>query len=90
MRKLVVAAALVGFLGAVSAASAGEATGVITGVDPANGTITLSNGQTFTLANQQFKAGSSVAENYKAGDKVRVIYRQLNGQPTATAVSSRG
>jgi Cu/Ag efflux protein CusF len=90
MKKLVVTAALVGFMGATSAALAAEATGVITGVDAANGTITLNNGQTFALANQRQDSGPSVAENFRPGDKVQVIYRQLNDQPTATAITPRG
>jgi hypothetical protein len=90
MKMLVVAAAVVGFIGASSAAFAAEANGVITGVDPVNGTITLDNGQTFALANQKANAGWSIADNFRRGEKVQVIYRQLNGEPTATAVTPRG
>jgi hypothetical protein len=90
MKKLVVAAALIGFMGTTSAAFAAEATGIITGVDPVNGTITLDNGQTFALANQKPDAGWSLADNFRRGEKVQVIYRQLNGEPTATAVTPRG
>ena len=90
MRKFVVAAALVGVLGASSAAFAGEVAGVITGVDAGNHTITLSNGKTFSLANESQGSASSLADNFKPGDKVQVIYRNLNGTPTATAVTPRG
>lgn len=90
MRKFFAAAALVGVLGASTAAFAGEATGVVTGVDPSSNTITLDNGRTFSLASGKETAGSSVVDNFKPGDKVRVIYRELNGSPTATSISPRG
>ena len=90
MRRFVAAAAIAGFLGPSVAAFAGEAVGVVTGVDASSHTITLGNGQTFTLANEAQGSGASLADNFKPGDKVHVIYRNLNGTPTATTVSPRG
>jgi Cu/Ag efflux protein CusF len=90
MRKLMIAAGAIALLGAVSAASAGEAVGVITGVDASANSITLSNGRTFSLANVPNNNHSSLADNFKPGDKVHVIYQQLNGQPTATQITPRG
>lgn len=89
MRKLMIAGA-VALLGSVAVANAAEVSGVITGVDASNHTITLNNGRTFALANEQSGSGSSLANNFKPGDKVHVIYRELNAQPTATVISPRG
>ncbi len=89
MRKLMIAGA-VALLGSIGVANAGEATGVITGVDASSHTITLNDGRTFAIANEKKDSDYSLADNFKPGDKVRVLYRQLNGEPTATSVTPRG
>jgi opacity protein-like surface antigen len=86
MRKLMIAAALV--LGSLSAASAAEVVGTISAVDPNAHTVTLTNGQTFRLFEGQ-NTGESVASNFRAGDKVKIQYQQLNLEPTATAITVR-
>jgi len=68
MRKSAIALAAAALFGAVSIASAADVTGTIKSIDMTAKTVTLDNGQTFTL-------GSSVqASNFKAGDKVKVTY----------------
>jgi hypothetical protein len=86
MRKLIIAAALV--LAGVSAAAAGEVNGTISAVDPNAHTVTLTNGQTFRL-NEGPDAAGSIASNFRPGEKVKVSYRNLNLEPTATGIVVR-
>ncbi len=71
MRKSMIAAGAAALLVASSlAALAAEVDGSIASVDPGTNTITLTDGNTYTLP-----AGVSAAA-LQAGTKVRVIYQQ--------------
>ena len=78
MRKLVIAAA---FLAASTfGALAAEATGAITSIDTAAGTVTLEDGKVYVLP-----AGFDAA-SIKVGDKVKVTFDEADGKMTATEV----
>jgi hypothetical protein len=87
MRKLMIAAAFV--LAGVTAAAASEVNGTISAVDPEAHSVTLTNGQTFWLNEGRNVSSGSIASNFRAGDKVKILYRTLNFEPTATSVSIR-
>jgi Cu/Ag efflux protein CusF len=83
MRKFMIAASAAALLATVSLAAAADATGAIQAVDVAAGTVTLDNGQTFTLS-ADLKAA---AANWKVGDKVKITYDQAGDKMNATAVA---
>lgn len=91
MRKLMIAASAAALLAGVSVASAAEVTGTISAVDDSSHTITLDSGQTFALANADAQSKTSgqsaVASSFKAGDKVKIVYDEVDGKLTATQVS---
>jgi Cu/Ag efflux protein CusF len=88
MRKLMIAASAAALLGLVSAASAAEVTGTVSAVDEANHTITLDSGQTFQVANAKNDATKSdAAASFKAGDKVTIVYDEVEGKLTATQIT---
>jgi Cu/Ag efflux protein CusF len=90
MRKLMIAASAVAFMGFVTAASAAEVTGTVSAVDAANHTITLDSGQTFEIANAQSSGDSGAtdpASAFKAGDKVTIVYDDTGGKLTATQIT---
>ncbi len=82
MRKIMVAASAVALLAASTmAALAAEASGKIQSVDPAAGTVTLADGNTYMLP-QNFDAAS-----LQVGQGVTITYEPgANGTMTATAV----
>jgi hypothetical protein len=82
MKKLVTAAGASALLLISSlAAFAEEASGAITAVDPAAGTVTLADGQTFTLPE------SIDAASLQVGQEVTIMYDEgTDGSMTATAV----
>ncbi|MBZ9934764.1 DUF1344 domain-containing protein [Mesorhizobium sp. BR1-1-16] len=64
MRGLMIAAATIGLLvSAGSAMAAQEAQGTISQVNPATGTLTLQNGQTYTFSNPTVLIGFIPGEN---------------------------
>jgi len=83
MRKLMIAASAAAMLAASSlSALAAEATGAITAIDPAAGTVTLADGQVFTLP-AEFDAAS-----LQVGQDVTITYEQgADGSMTASAVT---
>ena len=83
MRKLMIAASAAALLATVSIAAAADVTGTIKSIDATAGTVTLDNGQTFTLAADL----KSQAASWKVGDKVKVTYEQSGAAMNATAVS---
>jgi Cu/Ag efflux protein CusF len=90
MRKLMIAASAVAFMGFATAASAAEVTGTVSAVDAANHTITLDSGQTFDVANAQSakdQGATDAASNFKAGDKVTIVYDDTGGTLTATQIT---
>jgi len=85
MRKLMITAGAAALLAASSlAALAADATGSITAVDTAAGTVTLDNGSTFALP-ANFDAAS-----LQVGTKVTVTYEDVGGRMTATTISVGG
>lgn len=81
MHKLMVATSAVVMLAASSmAALAAEATGAITSIDPAAGTVTLEDGSTFTLASPADVAA------LKVGDHVIITYEESDGKLMASEV----
>jgi Cu/Ag efflux protein CusF len=71
MHKLIVATSAAALLAASSlAALAAEATGAITSIDPAAGTVTLEDGSTYTLASPADVATLQV------GDQVTITYEE--------------
>jgi Cu/Ag efflux protein CusF len=90
MRKLMIAASAVAFMGFVTAASAAEVTGTVSAVDTANHTITLDSGQTFDLANMQTPSQvdkTDQAATFNTGDRVTIVYSDIGGKLTATQIS---
>lgn len=81
MNRLMIAASAAALL-AVSSfpVLAAEVTGAITAVDPAAGTVTLDNGNTYVLP-VDFDIAS-----LQAGAMVKITYEESNGQLTITAV----
>ena len=83
MKKLMIAVGAAGLLAASSlAAFADQAQGAITAVDPTAMTVTLDDGNTYTLP-------SSVdAASLKVGEKVTIQFQKDNsGKMTATEVA---
>jgi Protein of unknown function (DUF1344) len=86
MRKLMMAAGAAAMLAASTlAALAAEANGTIQSVDPAAGTVTLADGNTYKLP-AQFDAASLTP-----GQAVTITYDQgADGSMQATAVTPNG
>ncbi len=83
MKKLATIAGAAAFLaGSSFAALAAEATGVITSVDPAAGTIMLDNGNTYVLPPEIDIAMLA------AGSQVTVTYEEVGGQLAVIAVET--
>jgi Cu/Ag efflux protein CusF len=81
MKKLMIAASAAALVAVSSlAAYAAEATGAIKSIDAASMSVTLDDGNVYTLPSG-FDAAS-----LKAGDKVTITYDNANGKMTATAV----
>jgi Cu/Ag efflux protein CusF len=81
MKKLMMAASAAVLLGASSLAHAGDATGTITSVDLAAGTVTLDGADTFLLP-PTIDAGE-----LKLGEKVTITFEEQDGKMTATDVT---
>ena len=98
MKKLMTAAAAAAILAASSfAAFAAEATGSITSIDVAAGTIVLDDGNTYLVAAvegsgdaaapaTENSATPTVLASFKAGDKVKITFEDVNGTLTASKV----
>lgn len=82
MRRLMVAASAAAMLAASSlAAYAAEASGAVTAIDPAAGTVTLADGKVYVLP-----AGFDAA-SIAVGDDVTITFDEADGQMTATEVT---
>jgi Cu/Ag efflux protein CusF len=81
MKKLILAAAAAGLITAATAASAADMTGTIKSLDSAKDTITLDNGQVFSLPASIKVAG------FKVGEKVKVTYAKMNNKMDVSAVT---
>jgi Cu/Ag efflux protein CusF len=86
MRKLIVAVSAAAMLAASSlAAFAEEATGAITAIDPAAGTVTLADGNTYTLPTPEDAASLQV------GQEVTITFEEgTDGSKMATEVVPAG
>lgn len=83
MNRLMIAAGAAALLAASSlSAFAAEVTGSITAVDPAAGTVTLDDGNTYVLP-----ANFDLA-SLQAGAMVKIIYEEADGKLTITSVES--
>jgi Cu/Ag efflux protein CusF len=83
MNKLMIAASAAAlFVASSLSALAAEVTGAITAVDPAAGTVTLDDGNTYLLP-----ADFDVA-SLTAGAMVTITYEEVDGQMQITAVES--
>jgi hypothetical protein len=81
MHKLIVAASAAALMAASTlSAIAAEATGAIASIDPAAGTVTLADGQVFTLP-AEFDTAS-----VQVGQEVTITYEEADGQMTASEV----
>jgi len=80
MKKLMIAAGAAALFATMSLANAAEATGMISSIDAAGGTVTLDNGSTYALP------ATVAAADLKVGAKVKITYDEANGKMTATAV----
>ena len=83
MRKLMVAASAAAMLAASTmAAFAAEATGAITAIDPAAGTVTLADGNTYTLPAPEDTATLQV------GQEVTITFEEgADGSKVASEVA---
>lgn len=81
MNKLMIAASAAALFAGVSVANAAEATGTISNIDVAGGTVTLDNGATYSLP------ASVAAADLQVGAKVKVTYDEADGKMTATAIA---
>lgn len=83
MKKLMIAAGAAGLFAMSSmAALADEAQGSITSIDPTAMTVTLDDGNTYTLP------ASIDAASLQVGEKVKVEFsKDANGKMAATAVT---
>ena len=87
MKKLMTVAAAAALLAASSfAALADEVTGAITAIDVAAGTIVLDNGKTYQLPKDV--ASMPDLSAYKAGDKVKLTFDDVNGTLTISQVAA--
>ena len=86
MRKLFVAASAAAMLAASSLAGlADEASGVIASIDPAAGTVTLDDGNTYVLP------AATDAATLQVGQRVQITYDEnADGTMTATEVVPEG
>ena len=86
MRKLFVAASAAAMLAASSLAGlADEASGVIASIDPAAGTVTLDDGNTYMLP------AATDAATLQVGQRVQITYDEnADGTMTATEVVPEG
>jgi hypothetical protein len=81
MNRLMIAASAAALLAVSSfAALAAEVTGAITAVDPAAGTVTLDDGNTYVLP-----ADFDIA-SLQAGAMVKITYEEVDGKLAITAV----
>ncbi len=81
MRTVVIpAAAALALLGAISAASAADAVGVIKGIDTAKDMVTLDNGLSYS-APVAIKLSS-----FKVGEKVAITYSQSGAKMEISAM----
>lgn len=83
MRKLIIAASAAGFLAASTVAGyAAEASGAVTAIDPAAGTVTLADGNVYKLP-AEFDAAS-----LQVGQDVTITYDQgSDGSMQATDIA---
>ena len=68
MRTLVIPAAVVALLGAISVASAADAVGIIKSIDTSKDMVTLDNGSTYSAP------ATMKLSTFKVGQKVDVTY----------------
>jgi hypothetical protein len=81
MHKLIVAASAAALMAASTlSALAAEATGTVQSIDPAAGTVTLADGQTFTLP-VEFDTAS-----VQVGQEVTITYEEADGQMNASEI----
>ncbi len=80
MKKSVMATAMILAIASSTGAFAKASTGTITSVDKKGDSITLSNGQTFTLPE------GIEAETLKVGEKVSVIYTTKAGKLSVSSI----
>ena len=80
MKTLMLTAATAAFVAVATVASAADMTGTIESIDTAKDTITLDNGQVFSLPSQ-----AKVA-SYKVGEKVKVTYTKSNNKMDVSSV----
>ena len=80
MRTFVIPAAAVALLGAISAASAADAVGVIKSIDAAKDMITLDNGSSYAAPS------TMKLSDFKVGQKVDVTYSLSNGKMEISAL----
>jgi len=81
MKKLMIAASAAALFASVSIGYAAEASGTISSIDTAAGTVTLDNGSTYSLP------ATVAAADLKVGSKVTITYDEAGGKMTATAVA---
>ena len=87
MKKLMTAAAAAALLAASSfAAFAAEVTGAITSIDVAAGTIVLDDGKTYQLPTEP--ADMADLKAFKAGDKVKITFEDVDGKLTVSKVEA--
>lgn len=98
MNKLMTAATAAALLAVSSfAAYAAEATGSITSIDVAAGTVVLDDGKTYQVAVGAESSGSSAGQvtgtatpaelaSFKAGDKVKITFEDVNGKLEASKI----
>lgn len=59
------------------------ASGVIKSIDAKNDSITLVDGKSFILGNEM------EAETFKVGEKIVIVFTQVNGKMTASSVKAK-
>ena len=80
MRTFVIPAAAVALLGAISAASAADAVGVIKSIDAAKDMVTLDNGSSYTAPS------SMKLSDFKVGQKVNITYSASGAKMEISAI----
>ena len=74
MKKLLGVATAIGILALAGGALAEEASGMVKSMNPETRTITLDDGNTYTVAE------GVVIENLKPGSEVKVSYEEMEGK----------
>jgi Cu/Ag efflux protein CusF len=90
MNWKILASAAVLALGVTTNAYAGETTGTITEINATALSVTLDDGSTYDFNNPECRAETACdLSTYKAGDKVLIVWEDMQGKRVGMDISSQ-